>query len=237
MALWRGRVARGRAVLSVLALAALALAVLPLDEMALRPLEARYPVSQITGPVAGIVILGGGEDTRATAAWGAPMVNGAAERYLAALALARQFPDAPVLFTGGSGRLFPGEPREADIARAVLTGAGLAPERLFVEGASRNTAENARLGVAVAGERPGNWVLVTSAFHMPRAVETFCAAGWRGIVPYPTDFRSGKARLDWAPAGNLSTLDRALREWAGLAVYRATGRAAHPLPPGCLAGQ
>ena len=237
-ALWLGWVQIGRLAVTLAMFTLVLIVLTPLGGVLLRALERQYPVPGTEGPVAGIVVLGGGEDPVATQVWGQPSMNEGGERFLFALDLALRFPDAPVLFTGGSGRLIPAKVPESEVARAVLIGAGLDPARLILEGASRNTAENARLAMELRPDRPGPWLLVTSAFHMPRAVETFCAAGWHDLVPYPVDFRSRVgAGFVWAPAENLIALNTALHEWVGLVIYRATGRAAHPLPRGCLAAR
>ncbi|WP_414898638.1 YdcF family protein [Rhodovulum sp. YEN HP10] len=126
---------------------------------------------------------------------------------------------------------------EANVAAALLLRAGFDPSRSSLEDASRTTAENARLAVELVPDRPGNRVLVTSAFHMRRAVATFCAAGWRGILPYPVDFRTAPGfRASPGLPENLGLLTLFLHEVLGLAVYRASGLAADPLPEGCLAG-
>jgi len=237
-ALYRGRAGLGTGLLSAAFVAILIVSATPLANRLLRELETRYTVPDLPAGVAGIIVLGGGEDPRSTADWGQPRANEAGSRFLVALDLARRVPDAPVLFTGGSGRLMPARVPEAEVARRILTGAGLAEDRLILEGASRNTAENARLSARIAPRREGAWLLVTSAYHMPRAVETFCAAGWRDIAPWPVDFRSRKSlRFGWGPAESFLTLNTALKEYIGLIAYRATGRAAHPLPAGCLAAQ
>ena len=104
---------------------------------------------------------------------------------------------------------------------------GLPPERMLFEDRSRNTSENARLGHALAAPGPGErWALVTSAFHMPRALRSFAAAGWEGVVPVPADFRS-RAWADgmgWNFHRNLGLLNTALREAVGRLAYAATGR-------------
>lgn len=235
VALWRGRVRPGRWLVAASVAVWIAVTLTPLPGLMLSPLEARHPVPTIAGPVAGILILGGGEDAGAMLRWGQPGVNDAGERFLAALDLARRFPGAPVVFTGGSGHLIPSKALQSEVARRLLTGAGLDPARLILEGASRTTAENARLAAAKVPGRSGQWLFVTSAWHMPRAVETFCAAGWQGLTPYPVDFRSRVGlQPSWMPAESLAAFNTAAREWLGLAAYRATGRAAHPLPAGCL---
>ncbi len=72
----------------------------------------------------------------------------------------------------------------AEIAQDIFLGAGLDRNRLMLEGASRNTAENATMSLELVPDNlDGEWILVTSAFHMRRVVASFCAAGWKNIVP------------------------------------------------------
>ena len=111
---------------------------------------------------------------------------------------------------------------------------GLSPDRLRLEAASRNTAENAAMTRALLTPEAGQrWLLVTSAYHMPRAVAAFCAAGWTGLIPYPVDYRSPGDGAGWRFSENADALATALREWIGLAAYRLTGRATEPSPD-CL---
>ncbi|MFN3144366.1 MAG: YdcF family protein [Paracoccaceae bacterium] len=208
----------------------LAVGGLPLGDLAIAPLETRYPANPPLARVDGIVILGGGEDRAAARLSGQPELNEAGERYTAALALATRHPGARVLFTGGSGRLR--DPSGTDYPEASLAGAffadqGLAPERLILEGASRNTVENARLSLPLADPQPGEtWVLVTSGYHMPRAVRSFERAGWPDIVPYPVDHRARDLTdgLTWDLARKLEKLNIAVKEYIGLVVYGLTGR-------------
>lgn len=207
-----------------------ALAILPLGDLLLQPIERTYPAEPALGQVDGIIVLGGGEDARASAFWGQMQLNEGGERYTAALALARRFPEARLLFTGGSGALrdLAGpETSEADIAGRFFRDQGVSPERLLLEGQSRNTAENARLSLALAAPAPGEtWVLVTSAFHMPRAMRSFETAGWTGLVPWPIDYRTSafKDGIGWNLTRNLLVLNTAIREQVGQIAYRLSGR-------------
>ncbi|MFC2969708.1 YdcF family protein, partial [Acidimangrovimonas pyrenivorans] len=199
------------------------LAALPLGDVLIRPLETRYPANPPVTDVRGIIVLGGGEQADLSRYWRVPLVNGAGDRFLAALALAQRFPDAKLLFTGGRGSLDQAGPAGATVAREIFLSAGLSPDRLILEGKSRNTAENARFSRAMAGgDDRGTWLLVTSAAHMPRAMQAFCAAGWNGLVAWPTDFRSLPFRFDWGwrLPRHLETLDFAAHEWLGLLAYR-----------------
>ena len=208
----------------------IALSIFPLDHFVLQPLERTYPAQPALERVDGIIVLGGGGDPRGSIYWGQIQLNESGERYTAALALARRFPEARLLFSGGSGALFDLSGQsisEADIAQRFFREQGIAPERLLVEGQSRNTAENARLSRILAAQAPGEtWVLVTSAFHMPRAMRSFEAAGWSGVVPWPVDYRTAAFvdGIGWNPAGNLRGLNTGIREQVGQLVYRLTGR-------------
>jgi len=214
------------------------IAVFPVGNLVLRPLETRYPASPDPGNVAGIIVLGGGEDGLISEAWAQPTTGAAGERFLAGIALANRYPDAPLIFTGGSAQVRGGPPG-ASIAEGIFLGAGIEPDRLGLESESRNTAENAQLSrelIIDYGE--GSWLLVTSAFHMPRAVGSFCAAGWKNLLPWPTDYRSGAfaSRIGWDLARNLDELNTGVKEWIGLVAYWVSGRVLPPgSTPGCLA--
>lgn len=215
---------------SVTLTALFALAILPLGDLLLQPIERTYSAQAPLGRVDGIIVLGGGENARASVHWGQLQLNEGGERYTAALALARQFPEAQVLFTGGSGALrgLTGlAASEADMAAQFFREQGIAPDRLLLEGQSRNTAENARLGLALASPAAGEtWLLVTSAFHMPRAMRSFETAGWPGLVPWPVDYRSSSFAdgIGWNLTRNLQVLNTAIREHVGRMVYRLTSR-------------
>jgi uncharacterized SAM-binding protein YcdF (DUF218 family) len=218
----RTRLAR-RAAMATLG-AALALAVLPVGDLALYPLEVRYPASPPLAAVDGILVLGGAEEPGLTRRWGPVQLNGAAERMTAALALARQHPQARVVFSGGSGALrhaFGGGLPGAATAARFFGEQGLDPARLTLESRSRTTWENAvETRRLLAPDPDETWVLVTSAFHMPRAMQSFAAAGWPGrLVPWPVDHRGDRPELDWDFSDQLLKLQIAVREYAGLIGY------------------
>lgn len=208
----------------------LVVGILPLGDLALRPLEDSFPIHAEEGLVSGIVVLGGGEDVYATVMSEQVQLGEGGDRYLAALALLRRHPEARIVFAGGSGRLRDvkgAEVSEASIAEQIFVEHGIARERLFLDGLSRNTMENASLAFDLAQPQAGErWLLVTSAFHMPRALRSFQAAGWPDINPYPVDFRvrSFADGLGWNFARNLMIANTAIREWVGRAAYLAMER-------------
>lgn len=224
----RHRLARRCAAMTLAIL--LVLGTVPIGDFLMRPLEAEYPPQAAPEHVDGIIVLGGFEDIAASAFWRQPQVTHAAERLFAAAALARQHPNAKVIFTGGSARILhtlTGQPALPNVSEQVLTSLGVPTARLFWEDASRNTTENARNTAALIQPKPGqSWVLITSAFHMGRALRSFEAAGWTGITPYPVDYLTAKPVLlsSWSLDGKLETLNTALKEWVGRAAYSILSR-------------
>jgi uncharacterized SAM-binding protein YcdF (DUF218 family) len=235
VALWRGRFRTVKNILWVGIFLTLVIGTVPIGEALLRPLETRFASQPDVSNPAGIIILGGGEDARVMSVTGLPEVNDAADRFLAGLALARVYPEARLIFTGGSGSLLGQSYSGADVARKLFENAGIAPDRIVLEPNSRNTAENAALTFELIGKPPeGPWLLVTSAFHMPRAIGSFCHAGWSDIVPFPVDYRGiGSVELRWDLAERLRTFNIAIKEWVGLVAYRVTGRMHALFPRSC----
>lgn len=223
--LWRRRTRIAGAALACTLGATLLVGMLPFGTALLASLEARHPLPAVPDRIDGIVVLGGSEDLAATARWGGVQLGSAAERLTTAVELARRHPEATVLFAGGSGRLrdLGGlELSEAAVAARFFSAQGVEANRLLFEDSSRNTAENARRARSLADPMDGEvWVLVTSAFHMPRAVASFAAAGWPELLPWPVDYRSAsfRAGIGWNLAGNLQSLNTGLREHLGLQVY------------------
>lgn len=212
---------------AVLLLYGAAILLTPLPELAVRALENRFALPADDGQdVAGIIVLGGATDDGAVAqARDQPLLNGAAERLTTAMALHRRMPDKPLIVTGFSGRLMPRGWNEAEITRRLFRQQGLDLEQVRFESASRNTAENARLTVAMVGEAQARpWLLVTSAWHMPRAVGSFRAAGLT-VLPHPVDFRTQPSDLVWPRdlGSSLGLAGIALHEGLGLLTYYLTG--------------
>lgn len=200
---------------------------LPLAALLTLPLEERFPRPPAPAAVSGILVLGGAVEQALTEAHGIPALNGAAERMTEAVALARRFPAARVVFTGGSSAILPGGPTEAETARRLFADLGLPPERLILESESRNTHENAVLTHRLVRPAPGEtWLLVTSASHMPRAVGCFRAAGWQ-VTAWPVNYTTGRDPAlwwHWPFPSRLNQAEWALREWVGLVAYRLMGR-------------
>lgn len=235
LAFQRGQLRRGNTCLLSAISALLILGIFPVGDFFLHPLEARFPARPIVEAPAGIIVLGGAEEAPRTRATGLPAVNDAAERFLAGIALAKTYPEAKIIFSGGSGALLGSGVSGATVAAQIFADSGIAADRVVLERDSRNTAENAGLTrLRVDPTSDGPWLLVTSAFHMPRAVGAFCAAGWTNLVPYPVDFRAaGGMATGWNLARNMRNFNLAMKEWIGLVAYRMTGRTDSLLSEGC----
>jgi len=208
----------------------------PLGNMLIYPLETRFPPWDAShGAPDGIVVLGGGIDADFSAAHGEAVFSNSAGRVIAAAMLARRYPHMRILYSGGSANFISdNSAKEADYAVQVLEGLGVAKERLIIEPDSRNTFEDAFYSKALARPKPGErWLLVTSAFHMPRAVGVFRKVGF-AVEPYPVDWRlMGQGDLTHFPSSSedgLNHTNLAVREWLGLIAYRLTGRTGELFP-------
>lgn len=178
--------------------------------------------------IAGILVLGGGIETRASEISGQPEVNNGADRILAGVTLARQYPDAKLVFSGGSGLLLDQDLQESRALAQLLSNIGFPAERVIYEDSSRNTYENIRnsqkLLAPAAAEK---WFLVTSAYHMKRSLAVSRHLGW-DLLPYPVDYQSAGHYVFWPERydvlESLYLSELALREWVGLLAYRITGK-------------
>jgi len=228
-----GRVQAGSRLLALALSITIVIGVLPVDNLVLIPLERLHPANPKIEQPTGIIVLGGAEDVAPRYGGSMAQVNHAADRLIATIYLARQFPEAVVLYSGGSAVFSQVEQKPWQVGPNILRQLGLPEDRLIVEGRSRSTAENAVLSLATApNEGKGTWVLVTSASHMPRALASFCAAGWRNLIPFPTDYR-GKDVIGWRLLRNLEILSIGIKEWVGLLAYRLTGRTEALFPESC----
>jgi len=217
------RAGRWLAFVSLIFLAILGLS--PIGNALLIPLEDRFPPwDAARGAPDGIIVLGGTID-----AWGPRN-----ERLLVVPELLRRYPNAHVLFSGGSGALIDDGDPEAKFAARLLNSLGIAPSRIILEDRSRNTLENAVFSKAIVQPKPGErWLLVTSAYHMPRAIGVFRKAGFP-VEPYPVDWRTRGAEDAMRPfatiGDGLRRTNTAVHEWVGLAVYWLTGRSSELFP-------
>jgi len=232
--IWTGWARWGRRFVTIGAILLLVVGLSPLGNVLILPLEDRFPRADLDQPPppTGIIILGGAEDRLVGSARKAPTLNEAGERLLEGAILAHRFPQAKIAFSGGDAGILYKSDSEADGAAALLTQLGIARDRLILESDARDTYENAVYLKKELIERGDldltkRWLLITSAYHMPRSMGAFRKAGF-WVEPWPVDYRTrGGADLlrpfDKVSEG-LRRVDVAMREWVGLIAYWLTGR-------------
>ena len=200
-----------------------------LSDVLIMPLENRFPRPDVSQRrVDGLIVLGGAEVASVSAARNVIAVNDAAERYIDAIVLARRFPEARVVFTGGGEALGDAGETEAASAARVFEQLGVAADRITFESVSRTTWENAAFTKPLITQKPGErWLLVTSAWQMPRAMGAFRRAGL-AVEAYPVDYRTTGAFKPWRLHASftegLRRFDYVVREYPALLIYWLTGR-------------
>ena len=202
----------------------------PLPDSLIRQLETQYaeiPPQADLSDYVGMVVLGGSTEASFVAiAHAQPMLNDAAERMTAPIAMLQRYPHLRMIYTGGGTLQGVGVISEAQRAKIFFDSVGVSGPAVVYEGASRTTYENATLTAqlpsVVTGQR---WLLVTSAWHMPRAMATFAKAGWN-VTAYPVDFRTGLATpwTEYSLGSALRSWQLVLHEWLGWLAYRLTAR-------------
>jgi uncharacterized SAM-binding protein YcdF (DUF218 family) len=202
----------------------------PVPDLLMRSLEDQYtemaPDADL-GAYVGVIVLGGATESGHVARDHLqPLLNSAAERMTATVSVARRNPHLQVVFTGGEGALLGVGPSEAERARAFFDSLGLTGARIHFENISRNTHDNAILTAALPViDTSQRWLLLTSAWHMPRSMATFQKVGWN-VTAYPVDFRTGNT-TPWTEYSLIDSITRwqlLLNELLGLLAYRITGR-------------
>ncbi len=233
LGIWVLAARRPRAIRPLLGGAIVLLALIgwqPLPELLIRQLEAYYPEIPLDADLrgyAGVVVLGGGTAAgRLQQSHQHPLINDGGERLAVSAALALRHPDLPLVYTGGEGDPQGGGPSEAERARIFYESFGIPAKQIRYEQVSRNTFENATLTAKLPGVNPrAPWLLLTSAWHMPRSIATFEKAGWN-VTAFPVDYRA-EDDIVWTHYSLLSGASEwqlVLNELVGLAAYRITGR-------------
>lgn len=196
----------------------------------MRVLENRISAGIIPDKIDGIIVLAGMVDMEASR-YGLIELTEQSDRIIEGVILARKHPDAKLILTGASGSLEQSEKlREADYLEKLAVSLGMVKDRLLIERKSRNTHEHANeLSKPLYNLGNGRWVLVTSAFHMPRSFGCFKKNGIT-VIPYPVDYRTNSEDYDkfsllslMPQIGNMNLFSIALHEWIGLVAYRLAG--------------
>jgi uncharacterized SAM-binding protein YcdF (DUF218 family) len=207
----------------------------PLGYWLILPLEDRFPTfADDHTPIVGIVVIGGTFDTEPTLSRGQMALNETGERIVALGDLARRYPGAKIIYSGGGSEFAPDTTPEATLLERSISELGLTADRVEYERQSLNTYQNALYAKQMADPKPGaRWLLVTSAFHMPRAVGAFRSVGF-AVEAYPVDFRTAGAAALAKPfafvSQGLRLTDTAAKEWVGLLSYYLTGKTSALFP-------
>ena len=231
----------GRWVLTVTMAFAVLVTAFPIGLMMIEALENRFPiVTKFTGPIDGIIVLGGTVNHFTAKYQGQPSPTGGAERLTEFITLAKQYPKAKLVFSGGSGSVLRQDVKEAESARLFFAQQGLDTRRIVFEDRSRNTHENALNSFKLVAPKPRErWVLITSASHMPRSIGSFRKAGWN-LIPFPVDFltyRPEQRGGGFNMTTGISRFATGFRAWSGLLVYHFLGRTDTLFPSPQLARQ
>ena len=173
---------------------------------------------------AGEIMLGGSTGSPGIySAQGLLHLGDAAEQMTAQIVVMRKFANFELIFSGAEGRLVPTGTTEAELA-GVFSELGVDMKRVSLESNARTTRENAKRVAELLGERCKQpWLLVKSAWHMPRSMAEFQALGCN-VTAYPVDFRTGE-QISWTQysmVGSLKAWQTALHELLGMVVYGGT---------------
>jgi uncharacterized SAM-binding protein YcdF (DUF218 family) len=226
-----------RRILVGLTIAVVFLSLFPVGSWMLYPLESRFKHNpELPAQIDGIIVLGGSIDSETSSAWQQLEINYSGERLTSFIELARRYPEAQLIFTGGNASVNRGKPTEASILNLHLHKLGLAFERIQFENQAKNTAENAYYTHQMVNpSSDSKWLLITTAFHMPRSIGVFCQNNWP-IIPYPIDHQTNPDKLldiDFALLEHAINFQKAVHEWTGLIAYYLTGRISDIFPNTC----
>ena len=191
-------------------------------------LENRIPASNIPDEIDGIIVLTGMVNMKSSRAKLVEL-SSSADRIINGIILAQKHPQAKLIITGGTGSLIQNESlKEADYLKRLSIALGVKEQRILIERESRNTHEHTEK-LAKLIPKDGIWILVTSAYHMPRALGCFRESGFN-VLPYPVDYQNKLDRYTWLnlstfwpSTGNFQKITKALHEWVGLVFYHLLG--------------
>jgi uncharacterized SAM-binding protein YcdF (DUF218 family) len=223
---WIGIGRLGLVLTSLAGVSLLAIMLLPIDQWLARPLENRFTRAPWPSRVDGVLVLSAAQQPYISATRAFPVQHLAQGSMAAAAELMRRYPEARLVFTGGSA--FRTSSTAADVARGIFDQLGVDQGRAIYESRSRNTFENLLFAKELVQPKAGEtWLMVAPALHMVRAMGVAQRLDWP-VAPWPTDFQTpggeAAAARHVSLGRNLPTIDAAVHEWVGLAIYRLTGK-------------
>ena len=234
LASWRGMAGTARWMRLLAMFGLITPILLPIDKWLLVPLEQRFLVpNPMPKSVDGIILLGGAQRPSLTHYWQEPELNGAAETLTTFLALARSYPQAKLVFSGGSGDIFRQDLGEENTVRLFLKQQGFDDSRVQYENKSRNTYENALFSQRLVQPQKNQvWLVITNARTIPRAIGVFRKLDWN-VVPIPAD-HTVVPNGEWQPQLNLAAtfmqINEGFHEWLGMIAYYISGKSSDLFP-------
>ena len=207
---------------------------LPISQILLLPLENRFPIPEpLPEKIDGIIVLGGAENPKLTHLRGQVSLTDSVERLTTFVSLVRKYPNAKFVYAGGQGWITAQEYKSATTARLFFEQMGLDTSRIIFDSQSRNTQENVANALQlVQPEKGEQWVLITSAWHMPRSVGIFRKLNWQ-VIPYPVDFKEPKnleMEIRMPRFSAIGSVSNVVYEWIGLFYYWLMGRTSEFFP-------
>ncbi len=188
------------------------------------------PVAELEGVYDIAIVLGGFADVNEYPRDRLHLGEGA-DRLTNALELYKMGKVRKILITSGSAMVVGEKVSEGKITGDFLSRIGIPESDVIIEPNSRNTHENAVYTAKILKEQypDARCLLITSAFHFPRAGRAFKKAGVT-FTPYPTDilsdnFKATPSKLILPSVSSLNTWQMLIKEWVGLAAYKVLGYA------------
>ena len=203
------------------------IAVLPTGYYFLNKLESSFQSKKILeSNIDGLLILGGPSSSNLSYIHQQVSFNEAGERLTESIKVIKNFKPKKIIFSGGSpSQTF--DSSHAYVAEKFFSEMGIETDNIIFEFKSRNTYENILFSMEIAQpKKEENWLIITSAFHMKRAIYIAEKLDWK-FIPYPVDFRTGllpytKPSITFLR--NINTFDLASHEIIGLISYYFLGR-------------
>ena len=223
--------------LGLLTFCTLFLSFFSVGDWMLYPLESRFQHNpDLPEQVDGIIVLGGSIIPDLSVEWQQLETNQFHERLSSFIQLSQLYPEARLVFSGGNASTDKDRPTEAQIAETYFLKSGISPERLLIEKKARNTAENVSYSrQLVSPQSNETWLMITTAYHMPRAMGVFCKHNWK-VIPYPVDHKTLPSKLyqsEFSLIGHANHLVLASHEWLGLLAYYLSGKTHQLFPAQC----
>lgn len=212
-----------------------AIVFLSAGQLLIAPLENRYAANpELPEKVDGILVLSGPIDRNMTIARNQISIRDGAERYIEFARLLREYKTAKAIVSGGNPSVVGNLAGQAEFSKQLLMPMGIDPDRVIFEADSRNTYENIVFSKKLLEPAQNStWIVITSAYHMPRAKALLSAVGWDAIA-YPVDFRTegktGRYFFTMDSGEAFAVADLAVKEWLGIVFNRLMGRTASLWP-------